>query len=98
LATRVQRLIAIGNALADPNTPSNALMLRIANAFVVQYHPGVDPATLTNEQKSGVVIRAIREFVQNTLSAGEANPAAEAARRTALQNAIIDLGNDGGLP
>lgn len=98
MATKVNRLLAIGGALADPNTPSNALMIRIANAFVVQYRPDIDPATLSNEQKAGVVLKAVREFVYTTLSDGEANPAAEVARKTARQNAIIDLGNDGGLP
>lgn len=97
MATKVQRAVSILNALADPNTVTNVFAGRVANAFVYTYRRDLDPAALTNEQKAGIVIRAVRDYVKQVVRDAEISQAMEATRVTTAPTAEIDIGTDGDI-
>jgi hypothetical protein len=88
----VARAIAIIEGLAG-FTPSQALMLRVAEAYLPD---GVDPETATNLEKATYFVRGVRGQVKGmVLNAAEreaSNTAMQAARDEV--NANVDLGND----
>jgi hypothetical protein len=92
MATKVQRALAVLNALSD-GTQDAAMAQRVGNAFVATYRP--EASGLTNEQKAGIFLLHVRNFVVGVVRGAEVSAAAEAARLTALQTATIDIGTDG---
>jgi hypothetical protein len=91
MATKINRAISILNAMADPATVDNALALKVANAYAYTYRRG---EVLTNEQKAGVFIAALRRMVQQTVTDSETSQAAETARAAAVAGAQISIGTD----
>lgn len=91
MATRTQRAKAILDNLAD-TTISNALATRIADAFVYEYARG---QTLTTDQRSGLLIQHIRNFVKERVRNAEVAAAVDTARLTAEATAEISIGDDG---
>lgn len=88
--------MAVLNALSDA-TQNAAMAQRVADAFIYTYRRELDPATLTNEQKAGIILLYLRQFVVQVVKDAEVSQAAEAARQTALETATIDIGSDGGI-
>lgn len=95
MATKIQRSVAILNALKDPSTVTNAEALRVANAFTYIYQR--EATGLTNEQKAGLFLRATRDFIKQVVRDAEIAQALEMERQRVAPTAETDLGTDGGL-
>lgn len=89
--TKVQRAKGILDLLSD-STLDNALALRVADAFSYTYRRD---ETLTNEQKAGVIIRVLRDFVKQVVRDAEVTAAMETERRRVAASAEISIGTDG---
>lgn len=92
MATRIVRAKSIIDALSDPTPVTNAMAVRIAEAFAFTYRRGV---TLTNEQKSGVFIKALRDYVKQVVRDSEVSRAMETERVRVAAGAEIIIGTDG---
>ena len=90
MATKIVRAKAIIESLTDA-TVTNALALRIADAYAFTYARG---QTLTNEQKAGVFIQSLRTLVKQVVRDAEISTAMEAARLAAAPGAEIEIGID----
>ena len=88
MATRVERLKTIVDALTETDTPAAALK-KIRAGFAFTYRRD---ETLNNQQESGVVMvelkRMIRQVVRDAIRSQAAATAAEAA------DANVDLGGE----
>lgn len=91
MATKIQRAKSILDTLAEPATVSVALAGRVADAFAAEYAAG---QSLTNEQKAGLVLQHLRNFVKERVRNAEINTAVNTARQTAAATAEIDIGED----
>ena len=92
MATKIQRAKLILDTLADPVTVNVALAGRVADAFAAEYAAG---QSLTNEQKAGLILQHLRNFVKERVRNAEVNTAVATARQTAATAAEIDIGEDG---
>lgn len=88
MATKRARAKDIMTAIRDA-APDDATIARMLDGFALAYRPG-EPG-LTQEQKAGTFIRAVRSFVRDTVHAQEKRDAQEAA---ALTIQPPDMGND----
>jgi hypothetical protein len=93
MATKIQRAKSILDALRDPNPVTNAESVRVANAFAYTY--ARDRTDLTNEQKAGLFVQAIRNFVKQVIRDAEVSVALEVERQRVAPGAEMDLGTDG---
>ena len=91
MATKVQRAKLILDTLADQDI-NVSLAGRVADAFAAEFPSG---QSLTNEQKAGLVLQHIRNFVKERVRNAEINTAVNTARQTAAATAEIDIGEDG---
>ena len=92
MATPVQRALATLEAIADDSL-DQALLIRIADAFIGTYFPGVENPT--NEQKAQAFLWATRNYVKDIVKAYESRLAVEAARLAAIAEieANVDIGS-----
>jgi hypothetical protein len=95
MSTRVQRAVSILNALKDPLTVTNAEALRAASAFAYTY--ARERTDLTNDEKAGLFVRAVRDFVKQVIRDAEISQGLEIERQRIAPGAEMDLGSDGGL-
>lgn len=90
MATRTARARAILEALADA-TVEDARLDRVGNAFAYEYARG---ETLTANQRAGLILQHVRNFIKERVRAAEVGIAVETARQTAEAGAEIDIGAD----
>lgn len=95
MATKINRAIAVLNALKDPLTVTNPEAVRVAAAFAYTYARA--QAGLTNEQKAGLFLLAVRDFVKGVVRDAEMSQALEVERLRVAASTEMDLGTDGGV-
>ena len=78
---------------------NNALAAEIGDAFVHEFYPQHDPATLTNDQLALAMLLQTRRFVRDVYSANRSSEASETARvaAAAVAAAAVPYGNIGEL-
>jgi len=88
----VARALAILEAMKG-GTVDAVVVDRIVAAFIPQ---GIDPETLTNEEKATYFVRAMRRMTKLRVLQSEEEAAAEVARLAAREDveANVDLGID----
>lgn len=96
MATKINRSLSILNALRDPTPVTNAEAVRVASAFAYTY--ARNRTDLTNEQKAGLFVQAVRKFVQQIIRDAEVSVALEIERQRVSPGAEMDLGSDGDVP
>lgn len=95
MATLQERAkLVLENIADDPAKATNALAIKVANAFAAIYRPG---ETLTNAQKAGLFIFKMRQHVKDLVRTAEVEAAKTTAGQAAAPGADIDLGADGDM-
>lgn len=92
MATPVQRALATLEAINN-GALDQALLLRIADAFIGTYFANVENPT--NEQKAQALLWATRNYIKDIVRAYESRAAADAARLASVADvdANVDIGS-----